>query len=93
MNVIIFQNRYKCLNFVFTVFENTVFEKKNQGFNRKNVSTITRKILECNMKSCYKNISKIRNVFILQNFEKKKIKNVIKKGKIPMDSVKSMNLF
>ena len=47
---------------------NIAFEK-NWGYNRATVCSIIRKILECDMKSRYKNISKIRNVtFIFQNF-------------------------
>ena len=55
------------------VFQNTVFEKKNWGFKRATVSSITRKILEISvMESWYKNISKIRIVtFFFQNFLKK----------------------
>ena len=45
----------------FYVFQNTVFEQ-NQGYNCAIVSLITRKILVYDIKYCYKNISKIRNV-------------------------------
>ena len=54
-----------------------VFEKKLRYYNHATVSSITRKILVCDIESGYKNISKIRNVtFILKNFQKrKKIEN------------------
>ena len=53
---------------------------------------MTRKILECDMESCYKNISKIRNIsFIFQNYEKKfSTKKIVN---IYLDCEKSMNLF
>ena len=38
------------------IFENSVFEKKIQGNNRKTVSSIARKLLELDMESHYKNI-------------------------------------
>ena len=53
---------------------------KIQGCNRKNVSSVTREVLEYNIKSFDKNVSKIRNVvFIFQNVEKnlKNAKNKI----------------
>ena len=48
----------------------TLFKiKKNHNYNR----LITRKILEIDMKFCYKNISEIRNVsFICQTSKNKK---------------------
>ena len=68
-------------------------KEKNQGFNRKNVSSFTWKVFECDMEFCYKNIFKIRNVtFIFQYFEKQN-ENIKAIAKTPMDSVKSMNLF
>ena len=41
----------------FYVFQNAGFEK-NWGYNREIVSSITRKIFVCDMKSWYKNIPK-----------------------------------
>ena len=64
---------------MFFVFRSTIFEKKYRGYNRATVSSITRKILVCDMESWYKNISKIRYVtFIFKLSKKKKIKNVKK---------------
>ena len=43
-----------------------------QVYNRETVSSITWKIFECFVKSCYRNMFKIRNVSsISENFEKK----------------------
>ena len=70
----------------FYVFQNTVFEKKKIGYNHVTVSSMNWGILVCDMESCYKNISKNRNVtFILQNLQKKI-------EKIQMNSKKSINL-
>ena len=45
---------------------------KNQDYKPETLGSIVGKILDCDMKSCNKNISKIRKVsFILQNFETK----------------------
>ena len=57
----------------FYIFKNTVFEtrKRIQGYDREIVRSTTQKSLEFNMKSCYKNVSKIRNVtFIFQKRKK-----------------------
>ena len=63
-------------SFFFNVYENTLFEK--------NVSSITRKIIVCDMEPCHVSNSKTRKVtFIFQ----KKI------AKIHMDSKKSIYLF
>ena len=68
----------------FYDFENTIFEKKNRSYNRATVSSITRKILVCDMEF---SISKIRRVtFIFQNyfFFFKKRKGKLKKlGSLP----------
>ena len=53
----------------FHVYENTVFEKKSR-LSYATVGSMTRKILTRDMKSCYKKISKIRNLkLIFQNFD------------------------
>ena len=68
MNLLIFQNLYEFFRLYFT-FLKTFFEK-NQCYNRETVDSMTRKILERDVKSSYSN--KIRNVmFIFKNFEKK----------------------
>ena len=55
---------------IFFTFFKIPFLKKNWGYNRATVTSITRKILACDMKSWYKNVCKIRNVtFIFQNFQ------------------------
>ena len=44
-------------------------QKKIWGYNIATVSLITRKILLCDIESCYKNVSKIPNVTF--NFQKR----------------------
>ena len=62
--------------FVFYIFLNTVFEQKKLDCNRATVSSMTRKILVCDMEYWYQYLFKIRNVsFIFQNFQKN-FKNV-----------------
>ena len=47
-----------------------IFIREKKNWNHATFSAITRKILRCDMESCYKNISKIRNVaFICKNFQ------------------------
>ena len=61
------------MNFIdfFYVVQNTISEKKLRGYTREIISSITQKILACDMAFWYKKISKIRNVsFIFQNFQK-----------------------
>ena len=53
----------------FSAMKNRVFEKI-QSFNRVTANSITWQILKSDMKSCYKNDSKIRKVSL---FKKKKI--------------------
>ena len=51
------------------------FLKKNVAYDRATIGLIIRKILVSDMESCYKNISKIRNIkFIFQNIQKSKKK-------------------
>ena len=68
MNLLIFQNPYEVFQF-FDVIESTFFEEY-WGYSRETVSLINRKIRECCVESCYKNIYKIRNIpFTFQYFE------------------------
>ena len=54
------------------MFFKVPFLRKNRGYNRATVSSITRKIFVCHMEPWYKNISKIRNVTLIsQNFQKR----------------------
>ena len=47
--------------------------QKIQVYSRETVGPITRKFLECDMESRYKNVSTIRNVsLIFEHFEKEK---------------------
>ena len=77
MNLLIFENPS---TFFWRLWKYR-FWKKNRGYNR--VSSITRKILVCDMESCHKNLSKIRNIMLIvqkiQTFfqkRKKKSKNL-----------------
>ena len=90
MILLIFHNLYECKKFFFT-FLKTLFLKK------KSFSLISRKILECNFQTFYKNVSKIRNfflnvTFLFLHFEKN-LKRYQKIEKIHMDSKTSINLF
>ena len=55
---------------------------KNWDYNHATVSIITQKILVCDMKSCYKKTSEIRNVTLMfqnfQNVSQKRIKKLKK---------------
>ena len=74
--LLIFQSPYEFFQFFVDVYKNTVFNK-NLGYNRATVNSIIWKIFMCDIESCSKNMSKIRNVtLIFQN--NKKIKNVKK---------------
>ena len=55
------------LNFsrIFSVFLKYHFRTKISGYNRETVSSIIRKILECNIKFYYKNIVEIRNFSLI----------------------------
>ena len=54
--------------FIFSRFSKYRFWKKNRAYNRATVSSITQKILLCDMESWYKNITNIPNVaYIFQN--------------------------
>ena len=88
-NSLIFQN-INFSNFSLT-FLKMLFLNKNVGYNCK-TALITRTLLECDIKFCYRNISIIRNVTVLSKI-KKKIKSVKKINKIHMDLKKSMNSF
>ena len=66
MNLLIFKNPYEFLK----LFWRYCFKKKNWGYNRTTVSSMTQKIFVCDMGPWYKNMPKIRNVtFIFQNFQ------------------------
>ena len=67
----------------FLLFWKYRFWIKNRAYNSATVSSTTRKILVCDMKSCYKNIFKIRSFFKIR---KKISKNVIRIEKIHVDS-------
>ena len=76
--------------FHFFTYMKITFLKKNWHYNR----ATTRKILVCDMISCYKNISKIRNVtFIFKSFQNNFQKRKKKLEKIHMDFEKSTNVF
>ena len=78
----------------FYVFENTVFDLRNQGCTGSIVSSISRQIRLCDMESCYKNLSETRNVtFIFLNFQKINLKTLENIEKIHMDSEKLINSF
>ena len=63
---ILFLKHLHLKNFFYTS-EKTVFENE-PGYNCATVSSITRKILECDMESRYMKASRIRNFsFIFQN--------------------------
>ena len=65
---------YEFFQFFFTYMK-ILFLKKNRGYKRRIVSSITQKILLCNVESCYENISEIRKVIrSFQNFQKREIK-------------------
>ena len=52
------------------IFEKKAVFEKIQGYNSENFRLITCQILECNIESCNKDISKNLNVsFIFLNFE------------------------
>ena len=53
---------------IFLRFRKYCFRRKNRGYKRKTISSITWKIFESDMESCYKNISKIRNIPFITNF-------------------------
>ena len=57
----LFRIHMNFIQFFFTFLKIPSFEK-NYGDNRRIFSSITRKILECHMKSCYKNVFRICNV-------------------------------
>ena len=70
MNLMISQNPYEFFQFCFTFLKIPFFEK-NWCYNRATVNSITQKILVCDIESCYRNISEIRNVTsIFQNCQK-----------------------
>ena len=56
MNSLIFLNNIWFFSKFSYVFENTSFLKKNQTYNNETLKSIAREILECNMKSCCRNI-------------------------------------
>ena len=70
MNWLIFQNSYELFQFFFCLGKYFLW-KKNLVHNREIVSSITQKILMCNVESWYKNMSKIRDATsIYKNFRK-----------------------
>ena len=79
MNLLIVKNPYGFFSFL----------EKYGSYNCATVRSICLKIRVCGTESCYKKISKIRNVmFIFLNFQKqKKIEN------IHTDSEKSINTY
>ena len=71
MNSLIFVNTFEFLQNLLTFLKITVFEKKIQGYNRENFSTIISEnvntILECDLESYFKNISETFRQFFKQS--------------------------
>ena len=85
MNLSIFQNPYEFFQFFLRLWK-YFFWKTNWGYIHATVCSITQKIVIRNMESCYKKISKIRNVtFIFFNFHTNFQKRKKKIDKIHMD--------
>ena len=92
MNLLIFQNPYEFFQFFLRLWKYR-FRKKNWGYYRATVGSITQKILVSDIESFNRNISKIRNVtFNFQNLKNNSQKRK-KIGKIHMDFEISINSF
>ena len=90
MKLLIFQNPYKFLSIFLRLWK--YFFEKNWGLHRAIFGWITQKILVCDMKSCDKNLNKIRNVtFTCKNIQI--FKNVKIIEKIRIGSKKLINSF
>ena len=85
MNSLIFLNTNELLQ---NSFFSTIPLKKNRDCNRETVSSITPKILQCDMEFCYKIISKFRTFRKFFKISKITFKNVKKIEKIHMDPEK-----
>ena len=71
-----------------------MIEKKLTICNREIFCSITRKILECNMESCYKRISRVQNVlFIFENSKFKIQKFKIRKFQNQNEYLKNLYRF